>query len=65
MTNKIVNDLQAQWDACSTENQQLKAENTLLKQQLEAMQHRLKIALDNAYVEGYMAGQADVRKSRR
>lgn len=65
MTNNVVDHLQAKWSACDQENQRLIAENRLLKQQLEEVQHRLKIALDNAYAEGYMAGQADARKVRR
>ena len=65
MKNNNRDHLQTEWNACHQENQQLKAENERLKQQLEEVRRRQKIAIDNAYADGYFAGQVDARKARR
>jgi hypothetical protein len=64
MSTNIIDHQQAMWSACDKENQQLKAENERLSQQLADIQGKQKIALDNAYANGYTAIQAEMLKEQ-
>ena len=64
MTTNALDHLQEKWTVCHRENEALREENKKLRDELEELQRRQKIALDNAYADGYKAGQADATKRR-
>lgn len=62
MKTDVVDHLQRQWMACDKEKQALLRENERLKAELTEVQRKQKIALDNAYADGYEAGKQDAMK---
>jgi hypothetical protein len=61
----VVDHLQQKWQECYQENQKNQVEIERLQEELAEAQRRHKIALDNAYAEGYEHAQADARRDRR
>ena len=53
------------WHAALDEYERIIAENERMKRELAEMDRKAKIALNNAYADGYAAGQADKRKAAR
>jgi len=63
-TINTLDHLQRKWTACYQEKQALQREIEWLKGELAEFERKKKIALDNAYENGYEAGRADARKRR-
>jgi hypothetical protein len=57
--------LSQKWHDCNKEKQALFRIINRLQAEMDELQRKHKIALDNAYEEGYEHGQIDARKMRR
>ncbi len=64
VTTNALDHLQQKWSECYRENKALQQEIERLKTEMTEIQRKQKIALDNAYENGYEAGRADAMKRR-
>ena len=64
VTTNVVDHLQAKCTACHKQTQALLKQLNQLQGELTELKQRQKIAIDNAYADGYRDGCADATKRR-
>ena len=63
MTTNALDHLQQKWRECYEQQQTILRENTELRAQLAEAEHKRKIAVQNAYDDGFKAGHEETIKS--